>query len=522
MMHDYVMLWNSIALELNRRDHTGRMNAINQTGPTRSSRALAMVHIAMHDAFFSLVPPAGGTGIAGLDRGFGPYLPSLPNKGGATAADAGEAVSAAACIVLCALYPHFRPVIEAARASLCINKAAPGWVYGCRVGKAVLDDRDGDGSDKGGSAPELKRYWRHREDPGNLGQGLLGERWGEVARFSVPSLMPMAPHPNPGTAAFDRDLDHVRVKGSASADPGTPAPPAKCPVPQRTPDETIQALYWAYDGASQIGTPPRLYNQIVRQILKQRDISPLDKKLAASARLFALINVAMADAGIAAWWYKYHFQLWRPILGIREYDPSFWMIGGSPTQTVGPRCDPFWKPLGSPRTNEIGRPSFTPPFPAYPSGHATFAAAAFEMVRLFFEVTPEQADTIAFDFVSDELDGRNIDPDGSVRSRHVRHYPNLLSAMFENSVSRVFLGVHWRFDGVGPDVETPAHILTDTSDLGGVPLGRKIAQAIYDGGMTHAGLAWDDLEVLETAEVEMEDCCACKEALEPSTGDAGP
>jgi hypothetical protein len=46
------MLWNSIALELNRRDHTGKMNAKNQRGPTASSRALAMVHIAMHDAFF--------------------------------------------------------------------------------------------------------------------------------------------------------------------------------------------------------------------------------------------------------------------------------------------------------------------------------------------------------------------------------------------------------------------------------------------------------------------------------------
>ena len=51
-MHDYVMLWNAVALELNRRDHTGKMNAKNQRGPTRSSWALAIAHIAMHDAFF--------------------------------------------------------------------------------------------------------------------------------------------------------------------------------------------------------------------------------------------------------------------------------------------------------------------------------------------------------------------------------------------------------------------------------------------------------------------------------------
>ena len=67
-MHDYVMLWNAVALELNRRDHTGKMNAKNQRGPTRSSRALAIAHIAMHDAFFGIpgtVPP--GSTIAGLE-----------------------------------------------------------------------------------------------------------------------------------------------------------------------------------------------------------------------------------------------------------------------------------------------------------------------------------------------------------------------------------------------------------------------------------------------------------------------
>ena len=57
-----------------------------------------------------------------------------------------------------------------------------------------------------------------------------------------------------------------------------------------------------------------------------RNVNGADRA-AASARLFALINVAMADAGISAWYHKYTFQFWRPVLGIREYDDSFWNGG---------------------------------------------------------------------------------------------------------------------------------------------------------------------------------------------------
>ncbi len=55
MAGDILLAWNQVALEANRRDHTGAMNAVNQRGPTRSSRALALVHLATHDAYFGLV-----------------------------------------------------------------------------------------------------------------------------------------------------------------------------------------------------------------------------------------------------------------------------------------------------------------------------------------------------------------------------------------------------------------------------------------------------------------------------------
>lgn len=67
-------------------------------------------------------------------------------------------------------------------------------------------------------------------------------------------------------------------------------------IQKRTVDETIIGLYWAYDGAFNIGTPPRLYNQIVRQVAMAQGNTVAEK-----ARLFALVNAAMGDAAILCW-----------------------------------------------------------------------------------------------------------------------------------------------------------------------------------------------------------------------------
>ena len=252
---------------------------------------------------------------------------------------------------------------------------------------------------------------------------------GTVRLFSAGAIPPIADHPVPRSGAYNRAHDQVRAKGSRILEEGTPG----AGFSPRTPLQTLIGFYWAYDGASQIGTPPRLYNQIAREIIGRNVNGP--HRQAASARLLALINVAMADAGIAAWYYKYVYQFWRPILGIREYDDSFWNGGDAVSHGLHPRCDPWWVPLGAPRTNEPGRRSFTPPFPAYPSGHATFGAAAFESVRLFFGVAKNKKDNLFFDLVSDELDGRAIAEDGSFRGRHRRHHDSLLRAMFDNAVA---------------------------------------------------------------------------------------
>jgi hypothetical protein len=140
-------------------------------------------------------------------------------------------------------------------------------------------------------------------------------------------------------------------------------------------------------------------------------------------------------------------------------------VGAGGGSEFDERGDPFWLPLGSPRTNER-RKSFTPPFPAYPSGHATFGAAAFQVARLFYGWPPDQPVDIAFEFVSAELDGKSTDRNGTSRTRHKRAFDSLWHAIFENGLSRVFLGVHWVDAFAAADVGNPDGSYKDPDQIG--------------------------------------------------------
>ena len=476
-MDDPILFWNAVSLECNRRDHTGVMAARNQRGPTLSSRALAIVHIAMHDAY--VLTRAGlGTPVTKND----PYLPparqpAFSHAGGSTTATAASAVAAASSVALLNLYPSLGGFIgdEHARFSGMWGGDEAGHRFGSAVGQEVIALRQGDGAepDPDVAIPDYiysAAHGRHRVDPLNPGQGFLGARYGYVRPFAISSFHPLAKYPAIGSAAYAAHHTQVYTKGAA----------ATSAVVDRTTLETLVGIYWAYDGVKEIGTPPRLYNQIVRSIAVTKGLSTEQ-----NARLFLLINIAMGDAGILAWFYKYLYDLWRPIIGIREYDPSMGPAATAGAFALDPLCDPFWRPLGAPKTNVIDERirSFTPPFPAYPSGHATFGAASFHAARLYLAsiskgtLNADGTDDFAFQLVSDELNGKSIDPDDTVRARHVRSFAGLHEAMFENSISRVFLGVHWRFDGTtGTD---PLSMLAATDNIGGVPLGLAIATNIF-------------------------------------------
>ncbi|MDQ6654491.1 MAG: vanadium-dependent haloperoxidase, partial [Verrucomicrobiota bacterium] len=112
---------------------------------------------------------------------------------------------------------------------------------------------------------------------------------------------------------------------------------------------------------------------------------------------------------------------------------------------------------GAPASNLVG-PNFTPPFPTYPSGHATFGGALFQIMRRFYHT-----DEIGFTFVSDEFNGTTRANDGTVRPYMPRSFLRLSEAEAENGRSRVYLGIHWNFDSTS-----------------GIALGREVADYVFD------------------------------------------
>lgn len=426
-MTDAILFWNDVANETTRVDYSTVDPTITpnpeQAGPTRTSRALAIAHWAMYDAYIGV---SGGTG---WKSSYG-----QADRPTSTSVDtARAAVAAAATLTLIALYPRQRADLRRKQSEFLATLGATdaevseGIAWGRRVATAILERRQGDGSELSEEfyAPSAEPF-RHRADPLNPSQTFVSPLWGHVKPFGVSELLtrvPGSPPPDPTSSRYLQAFREVASLGSRYSG-------------ARSPEQRGIGIFWAYDGARNIGVPPRLYNQVLRAISQQNGAAE-----AVNARLFAAANIAMADTGIHVWNQKYAYNVWRPIVGIREasvgYGPTSKGDGNPETAS-----DPAWLPLGSPRTNQSHLGPFTPAFPAYPSGHAAFGAAAFEVARL----TLALSDSFTFKVVSDELDGRSIDEDGSLRVRHERTL-TIPQAIEENLASRVYLGVHWRFDG---------------------------------------------------------------------------
>lgn len=317
---DAILYWNGIALEANRRDFSNVPGtdkpAPEQGGPTLSSRALAIVHLAMYDAH------AGVVNIAALPR----YLaaPTIPAAGASAAA----AVAAAAHFCLGALFPRQKPHFDAAMQA--VNLTGPGvtegLAFGQKVAKAMLTNRGGDPSAHANGYFASDAPMHHRPDPPNLGQGFHAPFYGKDSKcFAVTARHTLINAPALGSAEYKESLKQVRGKGIAPPLMGTlPATYIK-----RTAEETLVGVYWAYDGPRELGTPPRLYNQIVREVAMKKGNSVDD-----NARLFAFVNTAMGDAGILAWDQKYIHDVWRPVLGVREHDGSMGPSAPTPTDNT--------------------------------------------------------------------------------------------------------------------------------------------------------------------------------------------
>jgi hypothetical protein len=418
--------WNTIAIDAAGLDHTpvapGDPRVFGENlGPGRSSRAMAIVHIAIFDSVNAI--------FGGYRSYTGVVAPSGP-----VSLDA--AIGKAAHDTLAALYPSQAATFDGLLAEDLgkikdKKERLNGVELGRRAAAAILAARVNDGSEVpearvGVDHPmsDLPGHWR--QDPISLIPLALGAHWGSCLPFVLQSgdQLRVLPPPALDSPAYAVAFEEAKRLGGDGIHTPT----------ERTDEQTFIGTFWAYDGTPSMCAPPRLYNQITMQIADQTRLGVVDL-----ARLLALVNVAMADAGIAVWDSKYYYDFWRPISGIRESDPGTGPtgLGDGNTATVG---DPAFWPLGAPASNLSG-PNFTPPFPAYPSGHAGFGGALFQTLRRFYGT-----DRMTFTFVSDEFNGETRANDGTVRPLVPRTFSSFSQAEEENGQSRIYLGIHWSFD----------------------------------------------------------------------------
>ncbi|MBI3332459.1 phosphatase PAP2 family protein [Candidatus Peregrinibacteria bacterium] len=434
---DPVIHWNNVALDAVAEDHSNTFGAPEQMGPNAVARALAIVHAAIYEALNS------------IDRTHQPYIALIPYRASFVRVSPDAAVAAAAFDSLSWLYPNQRGQFQTAYNNhLAQIPDGLGKTFGVYLGRAaslqIISARTGDGSERQFDHIPSDAPGRHRKDPLNPDQPFLNPKWGEVRPFAMNNARNFFAQPPPSISSPEYADAFNEVKRLGGDGVTTPT--------DRTREQTEIGLYWAYDGTNKMGPPLRLYNQIAQVIAEDRGNTMVE-----NARLFALMNIAQADGGIAAWGAKYRDDYWRPIVAIREADAGTGPTGqGDDNPLTEGNAD--WTPLGAPNSNQTNALNFTPPFPAYPSGHATFGSAAFRTIALFYGT-----DEISFTFMSEEMNGHTTDNRGNVRPAVTRSFSRLSDAILENALSRIYLGIHWRFDATG-----------------GIESGTRIAEYVFE------------------------------------------
>jgi hypothetical protein len=418
--------WNKVAVDASGLDHTpvapGDTRVFGeQFGPGRAARAMAIVHIAMFEAVNAITPR--------YQSYLGIHPVSAP-----TSMDA--AISQSAHDTIVALFPS-----QAASMDLLLDQElgtitdglakTNGIALGQKIAAKILARHANDGSERPEPVLGVDFFTSNapgkwRQDPISLVPKAIGAFWGDVKPFVIRSGKQFRVPPPPPLNSVEYSAAFNEVKAIGGDGVVTPS--------TRTADQTDIGIFWAYDGTPSLCAPPRMYNQIIMHIADQMGTTGVDL-----ARLLALANVAMADTGIAVWESKFFYDFWRPITGIREADKG---TGPTGRGDHNPRTDsdPTFTPLGAPASNLLG-PNFTPPFPSYPSGHAGFGGAVFQILREFYGT-----DRIAFTFTSDEFNGTTLGNNGVQRPLLPRSFSSFSQAEEENGQSRIYLGIHWSFD----------------------------------------------------------------------------
>jgi hypothetical protein len=403
---DVVHGWNEVALHAIQR---------NSTPPPLAARALAMMHVAIYDAVNSIEP---------THQSFRVYVPDSPTTSRESAA------AQAAFRVLWELYPNERERLEMSlAASLTRVPDGPAKSAGIRLGDIVaariIAWRNDDGSQR--SIPYMPgtQPGQWRPTPPDYAPAML-PGWSAVTPFGITYASQFRPAfpPELNSAEYTRDFQEVKMIGAVNS-------------AQRDPDQTEIAHFWA-DGPGTV-TPPGHWNRIALTVARSRNLSVHE-----NARLFALLNVALADAAIVCWDMKYACNFWRPVTAIQEAHTD------GNDQTVR---EADWRPLLP-----------TPPFPSCTSGHSTFSGAASHVLASFFG-----RDDIEF-------------TDMSSPQRSSRTYARFSQAAEEAGRSRIYGGIHFQFD-----------------NRGGLESGRAVAQYIFDRYLKPLGTPPTASTVTQTA-----------------------
>ena len=387
-------------------------NRVVTAQPPLVARNLAMIHAAMFDA---------ANAVSGTYQGYAFNTTSQPRASEvAAAASAGFEVAKVLYHDVDEVAVWQSSLDEALATVRDITARGLGIELGKQAASAILNARANDGaSDKPSYIPsEAVGHWQ-RTFPDYL-PPLLAQ-WPMVKPFVMTStneFRPPAP-PTLDSPEYATAVDQVmRWGGFQSAD--------------RTADQTEIALFWADGGGT--ATPPGHWNRITSDVTLAKHSSLLE-----TARTFALVDLAMADAGVAAWDAKYYYDLWRPIDAIRKAS-----VDNNPLTTAVATWIPLLK---------------SPPFPTYTSGHSTFSASAATVLASLF------GDQTSFDSVSDghsAPEERPID----VSQITTRHFTSFSQAATEAGMSRIYGGIHFSFD-----------------NQAGLELGNRIGSAIMDRAM---------------------------------------
>lgn len=378
------------------------LNAIRlaRTPPPIASHHLAALHVAIYDA------------VNGIDRTHQSWQGDAVAPAGA---DRDAAIASAAFTVINTLWgqaanpQNYRRAYEQALARIPDGPAKDdGIAFGRKMAEAVLALRGQSGWNKPVDAVfSSTEAGRWRETPPNFRPAVL-PHWAKVVPYVMksPDQFRAPPPPEVGSLEHAEEIAYVVRFGSRDHS-------------ERTEYETLAAPFWADDLGS--ATPPGHWNVIAHDLVRRHQLSTPE-----TARLFALLNLACADAGISCWDSKFHYRTWRPETAIREITRE--------CNAHAVAC-PEFIPLMS-----------SPAFPSYTSGHSTFSAAGSRILERYFGT-----DDIEFSTTSDGLPGA------------VRSFRKLSDARKEIGMSRVWGGIHFMSD-----------------NLVGQECGLKIADYVYD------------------------------------------